>query len=305
MKTVKILMATYNGQRYIAEQLDSLAAQTYENWQLIASDDGSTDDTIQILRKYQELWGAEKIQIRLRLKADFVENFLSMACDPVIQGDYYAFCDQDDVWFPQKLTVAVEHLESLDTAIPLLYCGRTAYVHDDLKPYLYSPNFIFPKSFRNALVQCIAGGNTMVFNQATKNMLEKIGLVQTPSHDWWLYQIVTGAGGYVYYDSTPYIFYRQHPKALVGGNASVLGKIKRIFKILNGRFTTYSEKNIQALDLGRKFLTQGNSEILDLFMLMRNAKLKDRFRLLEVCGLYRQTWRGTVSLICAAVFKKI
>lgn len=305
MKTVKILMATYNGQKYIAEQLDSLAAQTYENWQLIASDDGSTDDTVQILRIYQELWGAEKIQIRLRSKADFVENFLSMVCDPAIQGDYYAFCDQDDVWFPQKLAIAVDHLENLDTAIPLLYCGRTAYVHDDLKPYSYSPNFIFPKSFRNALVQCIAGGNTMVFNQPTKNMLEQIGLVSTPSHDWWLYQLVTGAGGYVYYDSTPYIFYRQHSGALIGGNVGILAKIKRIFQVFNGRFLNYSDQNIRSLESGYKFLTHDNKKILDLFKIMRSAKLKDRFRLLEICGLYRQTWRGTVSLICAAIFKKI
>jgi glycosyltransferase involved in cell wall biosynthesis len=299
-------MATYNGEKYLHNQLDSIAAQTNINWKLIASDDGSTDSTVQILKKYQEHWGVEKLKIHLRLKKDFSQNFLSMACDPSIQGDYYAFCDQDDVWFPEKLSVAVHHLDAIENStISQLYCGRTAYVHDDLKVFLYSPKYFFPKTFRNALVQCIAGGNTMVFNQATKNMLEQIGLVPTPSHDWWLYQIVTGANGYIFYDSTPYIYYRQHPRALVGGNTNILGKIKRILKIINGEFITYSDKNIEALEMGRKFISPENYEILKLFKIMRNANIKDRFRLLEICGLYRQTWRGTISLIFAAIFKKI
>lgn len=306
MAFIQIILATFNGEKYLAEQLDSLAAQTHKSWRVIASDDGSTDETIQILKTYQQLWGSEKLEIRRRSMANFAQNFLSMACDPTVQGDYYAFCDQDDVWLPEKLAVAVRHLQASNKpSIPQLYCGRTAYVRDDLKPYQYSPDFVHPKSFRNALVQCIAGGNTMVFNQAAKNILQEIGPVPTPSHDWWLYQIVTGAGGRIYYDPTPHIFYRQHAGALVGGNGSIVARIQRAIKILNGRFLDYSDRNVKSLDLGRPFLTQGNAEIFDLFKVMRSAKLKDRFRLLEVCGLYRQTWRGTVSLICAAILKKI
>jgi glycosyltransferase involved in cell wall biosynthesis len=305
-KDVLILMACYNGEKYLEQQLESLAQQTHKNWRLIASDDGSTDSTIQILKKYQQFWGTKKLEIRQRSKADFVQNFLSMACDPKVHADYYAFCDQDDVWLPEKLAVAVQCLaENEKSSIPQLYCGRTAYVRDDLKPYLYSPHFIFPKSFRNALVQCVAGGNTMVFNQTTKNMLEDIGSVPTPSHDWWLYQIVTGAGGYVYYESKPYILYRQHPNSLVGSNSSNWSKFQRMLRVFGGKFVFYSDRNIECLELGRSFLNQNNTEILDLFKIMRGANLKDRFRLMEVCGLYRQTWRGTLCLIFSAVIKKI
>lgn len=305
-KSIIILMGVYNGERYLAQQLNSLAAQTHKNWRLIASDDGSIDGTIQILEYYQTVWGKEKLQIRHGPKAGFAENFMSMACDPAVQGDYYAFCDQDDVWLPEKLEVVLQYFESIKKpAVPHLFCGRSAYVRDNLIPYAYSPEIVFPKTFRNALVQCIAGANTMVFNQATKEMLQQIGMVPTPSHDWWLYQIVTGAGGIVHYENRPLILYRQHRDNLVGGNHSMLAKIKRIKRLFEGRFKFYSDKNIECLELGREFLNNSSVEIFSLFKIMRNAKMKDRIRLMEICGLYRQTWPGTLSLIFAAIFRKI
>lgn len=303
---VAILLCTYNGARFLAEQLDSLEGQTHQNWVVFASDDGSTDQTLEILRQYQEKWLAGKLTIRSGPQKGFCQNFLSLACDPEIKADYYAFCDQDDVWLPKKLQVGIHDLDSVaKPEVPHVYCGRTAYVRDDLKVYCYSPEFKFPRTFRNALVQSIAGGNTMVFNQATKNLLQDIGLVPTPSHDWWLYQIVTGVGGVVHYDSTPQILYRQHSGALVGGNTSIWSRIERIRMVFQGRFKAWSEKNIECLTMANAFLNESSVEILELFKIMRKANIKDRFRLMEVCGLYRQTWRGTLSLILAAAIKKI
>lgn len=299
-------MATFNGEKYIAEQLDSLAAQTYENWYLIVSDDGSTDRTIAILQKHQQLWGAEKLEIRQRSQSDFAQNFLALACCPSIRADFYAFCDQDDVWLPEKLQVAIAYLDSLENPeVPHVYCGRTAYVRDNLKPYAYSPEFVFPRTFRNALIQSIAGGNTMVFNPPTKILLEKVGPVPTPSHDWWLYQLVTGTGGVMHYDAIPHVLYRQHSGALVGGNNSFWAKVERMAMVLNGRFKAWSEQNIQCLQMAYPYLTESSQEILGLFIKMRLARFKDRFRLLEVCGLYRQTWRGTLSLMLAALIKRV
>jgi hypothetical protein len=77
-------------------------------------------------------------------------------------------------------------------------------------------------------VQSIAGGNTMVFNPAAKALLEAAGSLNVISHDWWLYILVMAAGGKVYYDPTPYIYYRQHPAALIGGNTSLSAKLKRM-----------------------------------------------------------------------------
>lgn len=306
---VAILMGTKNGARFLPEQLESLVAQTHQNWFLIASDDGSTDDTLQILKTYQAKWPAGKLIIKEGPKQGFCDNFQSMACNPGIKADYYAFCDQDDVWLPNKLEVAVANIATYqvhrDVILPYLYCGRTTYTYIDLSHIGLSPLFIFPAKFRNALVQSIAGGNTMVFNQETKLALEKVGVVDVPSHDWWLYLLVAGIGGEVYYDKEPHILYRQHNDSIVGENRSFSSKCFRAYTLLRGRFRNWNTKNIEALCVVNGMLTEDNQEILRLFKLLRSAKLIDRFRLMEVCGLYRQTWRGTMTLFLAALLKKI
>lgn len=303
---VAILMSTKNGERFLAEQLDSLEAQLHQHWVLYVSDDGSTDRTLSILKEYQAKWPAGKMIIRDGPQQGFCFNFLSIACDPGIKADYYAFCDQDDVWLATKLVVALQNItENQEEGVPYVYCGRTSYVNENLKKIGCSPLFSFPRTFRNALIQSIAGGNTMVFNQGAKNALEKVGVVQHPSHDWWLYQLVTGVGGEVFYDPTPQVLYRQHKNALVGGNNSFMARAERISMVFKGEFRRWSDQNVAILCAAKPLLTHGSKEALELFKKMRGAKLKDRFRLMEVAGLYRQTWRGTISLLLAALFKKI
>lgn len=303
---IAILLCTYNGEEFLAEQLDSYEIQTHKNWVLIVSDDGSTDATLQILQKYQAKWPLGKMTIRKGPQKGFCQNFLSLACHPDIQASYYAFSDQDDVWLPEKLTAALQIIiANQNIYVPFMYCGRTQYVSDQLKPCGISPLFIFPPSFRNALVQSLAGGNTMVFNLAAKLLIEKAGPVNVPSHDWWVYQIISGVEGDVFYDSVPYLWYRQHHGALVGGNNSFSAKVERVMMLWQGRFQYWNTQNIAALKEVSHLLVKNHQEILRLFESLRNARLKDRFRLMEICGLYRQTRRGTFSLFLAALFKKI
>lgn len=303
---VAILLCTYNGARFLAEQLDSLESQTYQNWIVIASDDGSTDQTLEILRQYQAKWPSGKLTIRSGPQKGFCQNFLSLACDLEIKADYYAFCDQDDVWMPEKLEVALENITSNQKCqIPYVYCGRTLYADDHLKLCGISPLFVFPRTFRNALVQSIAGGNTMVFNQAAKSLIERAGPLDVASHDWWTYQLITGAGGEIFYDPVPRMLYRQHEHALVGGNNSFLARMERVLLLLQGRFQRWSTQNIDALKQVNHLLEKNNQEILKMFDALRGAGIKDRFRLIGVCGLYRQTRRGTFSLLLATLINKI
>lgn len=303
---VAILLCTYNGARFLAEQLDSLGGQTHQNWVAIASDDGSTDQTLEILQQYQSKWPAGKLTIRYGPQKGFCQNFLSLACDPKIKADYYAFCDQDDVWLPAKLEIALGKIIANQSAnVPYLYCGRTIYVNENLKPNGMSPLFVFPPSFRNALVQSIAGGNTMVFNQSAKNLLENVGLVDVPSHDWWLYILVTGSEGKVFYDSKGYIFYRQHQAAMVGGNNNFFAKFTRMIMVLQGRYKNWNAKNISVLISKNEILSESNKEVLTWFYKIRFAKLIDRMRILGICGVYRQTKFGTISLYIATILNKI
>lgn len=303
---VAILLCTYNGARFLAEQLDSLEAQTHQNWIVIASDDGSTDHTLEILEQYRLKWSSEKLIIRSGPQNGFCQNFLSLACDLKIRADYYAFCDQDDVWLPSKLEVAVSNIVANQLPkIPYVYCGRTQYVTERLRLCGISPLFVFPRNFRNALVQSIAGGNTMVFNHSTKVLVEQAGPLEVVSHDWWLYQLVTGVGGEVFYDPVPQVLYRQHEYALVGGNNSFSARINRVRMLLAGRFQQWNSQNISALMQVNHLLVKNHQELLKIFISLRVASVKDRFRLMEVCGLYRQTRRGTFSLFLATLIKKI
>lgn len=304
--TVAILLATFNGARYLAAQLDSLQKQTVTNWRLYVSDDGSTDGTLEILKRYEAAWGSDKLQYRSGPQQGFAQNFLSLACDPNIHADYYAFCDQDDVWLPDKLNVAIAHIrQASDQETVYAYGGRTIYTDARLNRIGLSPLFTSPRTFRNALVHSIAGGNTMVFNRATKNLLETIGVVPVKGHDWWLYQLITGAGGVMHYDPNPYVLYRQHRKALMGGSQSVGAVIARFYRLISGQYKDWTDRNIKSLRCAESALLPSNIELLNVFELMRKANLKDRLRLLKDSGFYHQTWRGRVFLVFAATIRKL
>jgi glycosyltransferase involved in cell wall biosynthesis len=303
---VAILLCTYNGARFLAEQLDSLESQTHQNWVVFASDDGSTDQTLEILQQYQAKWPSGKLTIRSGPQKGFSQNFLSLACDPEIKANYYAFCDQDDVWLPEKLSIALVNIAfNQQFNIPYLYCGRTYYVTENLKSCGISPLFVFPPSFRNALVQSIAGGNTMVFNAALKRLIENAGPLDVQSHDWWVYILVTGSGGVAFYDQVGHILYRQHDGALVGANNTYYAKTKRLIMVLQGRFQNWNKKNIAALVYKSELLSELNKEILTWFCRIGTARLMERIRILGVCGVYRQTRLGTISLYIATVFNKL
>lgn len=301
-----ILMSTYNGGKFLSEQLKSIDNQTHRNWRLVISDDGSSDNTLAIAKQFQNKWESNRLEIRQGPQQGFCQNFLSMACDTTIRADLYAFSDQDDIWMPDKLERAVRYFDkNNESQLPIAYGTRTQIVDEVLKPLGFSPEFTHPSSFRNALVQNISGGNTQVFNFVAKQLLEQAGLQKVISHDWWLYQLVTGAGGIFYYNPVPSLLYRQHPKSLVGRNSSFKSRMKRLRLVLSGRFKQWNDINYVALNSIHQLLSPKSKDTLDLFGRFRGGRLKDRIRLLGVCGLYRQTWQGTFSLWLATIIKKI
>lgn len=305
--TVCILLSTYNGSLHIDEQLASIEAQTYLDWFVIVSDDGSKDNTLEIVANYQDKWESSKIKVISGPMGGFCKNFLTLATKPDIQADLYAFCDQDDVWKPEKLQHIIQSLNwEQYTEKPFLYCGRTEIVDHRLNPIGLSPNFKRQPSFQNALVQSIAGGNTMVFNHATKSMLMTAAVTSAVSHDWWLYQLVTGCGGTVYYDPVPLIKYRQHEDSLIGANISYQSQLKRMFQAFNNRFRNWNDINALALNQSKALLTPENQEILSLFNQLRetNSPIK-RLWLLFSAGLYRQSLIDTYKLWIACALNKI
>jgi glycosyltransferase involved in cell wall biosynthesis len=299
------MMATFNGDKYLDEQLNSIENQTYKDWQLVVSDDGSSDKTLDILKKFQAKQPLNKVIIRTGPQKGSASNFINLLADPLVRGSYYGFSDQDDIWLPNKLEVAIAKIKSIEkNELPVLYCGRTINVDQDLHKISESPLFVFPATFRNALVQSIAGGNTMIFNDSLKRRCESFNPV-VPVHDWWLYLLTTGVGGIVHYDKESYVLYRQHPDSLIGGNYSFIDRLKNIKRIFNGEFKVSIDQIVDALTQIETSLINENREVFSMFKLMRVVKLRGRIRLMLTAGIYRQTFRGTISLFFALLIKKV
>ena len=113
MPNVAILLCTFNGARFLPAQLSSFADQTWQDWRVFASDDGSSDETVTILSQYQKQFGSPRMHIRNGPRQGFVTNFLSLVCDPSIAADYYAYSDQDDIWESEKLSRAIGLLKTI------------------------------------------------------------------------------------------------------------------------------------------------------------------------------------------------
>jgi Glycosyl transferase family 2 len=300
---VAILMGTYNGEQYIQAQLESIKNQSHKNYFLVASDDGSSDNTLNIIK--ENFSTPTKASILKGPKGGFSKNFISLAVNKDIKADYYAFCDQDDVWDRDKIACAIEILDQLDNDKPLLYCARTRLVSESLENIGESQRFYLPKTFENALAQSLASGNTMVFNHATKMILEKAGMVEVPFHDWWLYLIVTGAGGVVYFDDIPRIAYRQHTTNQVGATIKLKDRINRFTVMFSGIYQRQTELNLAALDQNRFLLTERSRIKLDNFLhSRRESRIAGLIGTIKN-GLYRQTIRGTIALYVGIFFKKI
>src|SRR5258708_30243627 len=197
---VTILLCTLNGERSLTQQLASLEGQTFKNWKLIASDDGSRDRTKSILLAFQKSCQPGKVEIIDGPRRGAAANFLFQACAENLVSEYYAFCDQEDVWDAAKWERAIDALERTDPGIPALYGSRTRLIDEAGNEIGFSPLFHRKPGFRSALVQSIAGGNTMVFNQKARELVVFCGAdVDVPAHDWWLYQVTSACGGPVRY----------------------------------------------------------------------------------------------------------
>ena len=303
---VAVLLCTMQGQHFLAEQLNSIATQSHPSWSIWASDDGSDDHTHAILEYYQSHWGEDRISIHAGPAIGSTANFLSLSCRVDIEADYFAYADQDDVWESDKLERAVAWLQTIPADVPALYGSRTLLVDARNQHIGYSPLFERAPDFRNALVQSIAGGNTMVFNKAARDLLRQAGeSVQVVTHDWWAYMLVTGCGGVVHYDPYPTVRYRQHGSNQFGANVSLRAHLERAQALLRGRFRSWVDRNIAALQGVRHLMTEENRRVLDEFARARRSPLVPRLVTLRRTGVIRQTWLGNLGLLAAALINRL
>lgn len=306
LSSVAIIMCTHNGADFIKEQLDSIAKQTHTNWKLYVYDDSSNDHTVQIITDYAKMLDSNKIHIISVQHGHFAKNFLSAIYSTPDHYDFYAFADQDDIWLNNKLETAILMLRTLESSESNLYCSRTELVDSVGNHIGFSPLFTKKPSFENAIIQSIAGGNTMVFNKAAKYLICSVRAdLEIVSHDWWLYQLITATGGNVLYDSIPHILYRQHGRNLIGSNNGFMAKITRFHMLLNGQFKSWNSINIEALNSAKHLLTRKNLILLTRFIAMRNGNILSRIVNFCKSGIYRQTLFGSIALFIGVLINKV
>lgn len=303
---IAILLTTYNGARFLDEQIQSIIEQSYTHWAIHASDDGSADETLAILLRHQETLGAERLRIYHGPQQGFAQNFMSLVRNPAIRADYYAFCDQDDVWLPDKLARSMHRLAQLPQNKAALYGSRTVLIDELGKTLGMSPLFKKPPSLKNALVQNIAGGNTMLFNEAARHYLaETAEDAKIVAHDWLAYLVTTAAQGTVIYDANPSVLYRQHHHNLIGANHGLKNQLIRLARLHRGDLQYWIEENLAALDGCQHLLPMESRIIIENFKKARQRHGYQRWRDFTKIGLYRQTLLGNLGLAWAILIGKI
>lgn len=303
---IAILLGTYNGACYLHEQLDSYKKQSHTNWTLWTSDDGSNDNTVEIIKEFAHKVGNSQVHQISGPKKGFANNFLHLVCNPSLQADAFAYSDQDDVWMADKLERAALFLSSVPMDIPALYCSRTLYVDRNNHTLEPSQAYLRLPVFANALVQNIASGNTMVFNNAARALLIKAGPnAEIDLHDWLTYILITGAGGQVLFDQIPSVRYRQHSKNLIGMNIGIRAKIGRIHMLFKGRFRDWNEMHVAALKKIPNVLTPKNKIIFEQFAKARQSKGFKRLAEFRKSGVYRQTISNNIAFFLAAILGKV
>jgi glycosyltransferase involved in cell wall biosynthesis len=263
---VAVLLSTYNGGKYLQEQLDSLYRQSLNNVLILVRDDGSTDETRAILESEQAKGRLVLIEGNRNLGPAF-SFFELLKTALILKVEYFAFCDQDDVWHPTKLAQAISKLGGLSNNIPRLYCSAVELVDENLNQIAYSeiPQKI---GFGNALVESIAAGCTMVINRTAANIIAKNLPQKVVIHDWWCYLVVSCFGD-VIYDPTSYIKYRQHSNNSIGVAKNRLVRFARRFKRFFGGGEKHLWMSSQAssmLELFKNDIAIQNSKILQTFV---------------------------------------
>ncbi|OMH40842.1 hypothetical protein BLW93_03285 [Desulfurobacterium indicum] len=232
-------MATYNGERFLAQQLNSIISQTYKNWVLLVHDDGSEDGTVDILKEYSIKYPERIIFLNDGLKFGNAKDNFSHLIGIALERnfEYFFFCDQDDVWIENKIEIFLQRFKGIESSRKDL----SILLHSDLKVVDSNLDVISDsmwryqklnpecKTLNYLLVQNNVTGCACAVNRALLEKAHPIGR-KAIMHDWWL-SLVASAFGVVDFISKPTVLYRQHEKNDTGAkNVDVRYAIRKFMR---------------------------------------------------------------------------
>lgn len=289
MEKVLVLMSTYNGEKYLREQLDSICGQNDVDIHILIRDDGSEDTTLQILEEYKNKYSNITILAEQNIGAALSFYELMFKADQFYKDyNYYAFADQDDYWFPDKLKISLELLNSSSCSYKLFYSAVTE-TDANLNPI--KTTGIQPSTNLNTnIVSSRALGCTMVFN---KHLLKKACVIfnylnqrqgsdYLPYHDGWLSLVAYALNGKVVVSSQPLMYYRQH-----GGN--VIGSGKSKFKLIKDRLIRYI-KNSE---------NEKSKKCQLVLNLLGNDIPPENRQIISTSAYYKDSLKNWVKLLCS------
>jgi glycosyltransferase involved in cell wall biosynthesis len=301
---VAVLLSTFNGERFLRAQLDSLMNQSHRSWTLYWRDDGSRDGTVQILHDFSAVAGQGRCvqvtgpQKRMRPTASFM-TLLRAVKDRLAEDDMVAFADQDDVWLPEKLARGVAALRAHVAACigrgegvgPVLYCARQMLVDAELRRIGMSCGLRRPAVFPAALTQNVTTGCTVMLNRQAVCLMADSEPPSATLHDWWCYLVVTAAGGPVLGDNEPVILYRQHSNNMVGAPGSMWRRGAAALRRGPSVFMNVLRQHVEALLAQPHLLSEAAlAQVRAIDQALSGAWYR-RLAVLRHAGLHRQTWQ--------------
>lgn len=291
---VAILLATYNGAAYLAEQLESFVTQEHRDWTLFWRDDGSSDTTVAIMRAFTARIGPDRCEQvatpngRLGVLGSFLA-LLRAAAPGLGERDAIAFADQDDVWLPQKLARGMAALAAAADR-PTLYCARQALVDAALRRIGLSAPLTITPGFPASLTQNVAAGCTTLLNRAAALLVAGSEPPEETLHDWWSYILISAAGGPIIADPEPTILYRQHAGNTIGAGASRLRRAIAAARRGPGPFMRDFSRHVDSLTQHTALLTQAARQDLEVLRRAVNGGPWSRLVALRLPGLRRNHW---------------
>jgi rhamnosyltransferase len=279
MNKVYVMLSTYNGQKYLKEQIDSILGQEEVNVQLLVRDDGSSDSTCDILKQYEKV--NSNIKVYYEENIGYIKSFLKLVqYAGTEQGAYYSFSDQDDIWEKNKLIAAIRKMDCAGEEEPVMY-------YSDLKVVDKDDHFIrMANSWEGTIDKYMLAmfigirGCTMVHNNSLQQLLLRYQPGKISGHDTYV-ALLAFWSGRVVYDSNAYIHYRQTGENLSITGTSKWDKIYKNFVYLKKRMTTRS--NIH--ELNAKAVLDGYADVV-----------KEREKL-EKVAYYKKSWKTKIALL--------
>lgn len=274
---VTILLATLNGEKYLKAQLESIAAQTYENWQLVVGDDGSTDQTLEILKEFQKEHPNQVIIYENNPPFGSAKgNFINLLRNSY--GPHFMFCDQDDVWKRDKIYLTLQKMEALETRygdkVPILVHSDLSVVDENLE--MVAESFFqyanLPKRvmLNRLVVQNSVTGCTVMINRCLQQFfLQQLPIPKIIMHDYWA-ALIAKVFGKIGFVNEPTMLYRQHGHNSVGAKDAM--NIKFLYGRLKEGKNSYRRMMIESMEQIQGFVSTYGKDIQDLdsYELLKN-----------------------------------